>query len=67
MDKEYVKQYFRDWVETESCPWYIQDQYCTDNSKALRPVKATGQANRESKKLPQYEQAKKKEIADLEK
>ena len=32
-NREYVKQYFRDWVETDACPWYVREQYFTDNSK----------------------------------
>jgi hypothetical protein len=54
LDKEYVKQRFRDWVETESCPWYIREQYFTDNSKSLRAVAATGP---ESKKRPPADKA----------
>ena len=51
LEKEYVKQYFRDWVETPSCTWYIRQQYFQDNDRPVRAVTtATGQAY---KKRPQ--------------
>ena len=50
-EKEYVKQSFRKWVETEDCPWYLQQQYFQDNERPVRGVTtATGQAG---KKRPQ--------------
>ena len=46
-----MKQYFRDWVETQDCPRYVQHQYFQDNDHPVRGVTApTGQA---SKKSPQ--------------
>ena len=51
LEKEYVKQYFREWVETEECPWYLRQQYVQDNERPVRGVTtATGQAG---KKRPQ--------------
>ena len=51
LEKEYVKQYFREWVETEDCPWYLRQQYFQDNDRPVRGVTtATGQAG---KKRPQ--------------
>ena len=43
LEKEYVKQYFREWVETEDCPWYLRQQYFQDNDRPVRGVTtATG-------------------------
>ena len=51
LEKEYVKQYFREWVETEDCPWYLRQQYFQDNERPVRGVTtATGQVG---KKRPQ--------------
>ena len=51
LEKEYVKQYFREWVETEDCPWYLRQQYFQDNERPVRGVStATGQVG---KKRPQ--------------
>ena len=51
LEKEYVKQYFREWVDTEDCPWYLRQQYFQDNDRPVRGVTtATGQAD---KKRPQ--------------
>ena len=51
LEKEYVKQYFREWVETEDCPWYLRQQYFQDNERQVRGVStATGQVG---KKRPQ--------------
>ena len=27
LQKEFVKKYFREWVESERCPWYLRQQY----------------------------------------
>ena len=51
LEKEYVKQYFRDWVETQNCPWYIQQQYFQENDRPVRGIIAgTGQASKKSPK-----------------
>ena len=53
-----MKQYFREWVETEDCPWYLRQQYFQDNYRPVRgvtrtatvkllPTTATGQADKE--------------------
>ena len=48
-EKEYVKEYFRKWVESQNCPWYIQQQYFEDNDRPVRGVRAaTGQASNKS-------------------
>ena len=42
-----MKQYFREWVETKDCPWYIRQQYFQDNDRPVRGVTtATGQAGK---------------------
>ena len=42
-----MKQYFRDWVETKGCPWYVRQQYIQDNDRPVRGVTtATGQADK---------------------
>ena len=49
LEKEYVKQYFRDWVETPNCPWYIQQQYFQENDRPVCGIiAATGQASKKS-------------------
>ena len=32
--------FFRTWLETADCPWYVKDQYLNDNSRKLRGVVA---------------------------
>ena len=33
---EFVKDFFRNWVESDRCPWYIQEQYDHDNNRGFR-------------------------------
>ena len=47
LEKEYVKHYFHEWVQTEDCPWFVKEQYFQDNDKPVRGVTtATGQAGK---------------------
>ena len=50
MSDDEVKRFFRDWRVTPQCPWYIQEQYLTENGRrahggagaAERPSKSAG-------------------------
>ena len=33
-----VEDFFRDWVDSARCPWYIQEQYYDDNNLTFRHV-----------------------------
>ena len=47
LEKDYVEQYFRDWVETKDCPWYVRQQYFQDNDRPVPGVTAaTGRADK---------------------
>ena len=40
-------QYFRDWLETAACPWYVREQYFHDNHRPMRGLRtATGQSGK---------------------
>ena len=41
-DPEYVKDFFRNWVESDRCPWYIQEQYDHDNNRTFRQARSAG-------------------------
>ena len=51
LEKEYVKKYFREWVDSPACPWYLRKQYCQDNDRPVRGVKAA--AGHGGKQRPQ--------------
>ena len=40
LEPEYVKDYFRNWVESASCPWHIQEQYDHDNARPFRQARS---------------------------
>ena len=47
LEKEFVTQYFRDWLETSACPWYVREQYLSDNHRPMRGLRtATGQSGK---------------------
>ena len=39
MPDEETQQYFRDWIDTPECPWYVREQYLSETSRPLRPAK----------------------------
>ena len=39
---KYVKDFFRDWVESDRSPWYIQEQYDHDNNRTFRRARSAG-------------------------
>ena len=38
MDDELVKHTFRAWVQGPDAPWYVREQYCSENNRRLRGV-----------------------------
>ena len=40
MEDAAVKEFFRRWVDGPSCPWYVRDQYLSENSRRLRAVRS---------------------------
>lgn len=38
MEDEQVKCKFREWIDSNKAPWYIEDQYIKENKKRLRTV-----------------------------
>ena len=40
LDKDFVMQYFRKWMETAACPWYVREQYLSDNHRPMRALRA---------------------------
>jgi len=38
MEERTVKEYFWQWLETQKCPWYLLDQYLSQNKRGLRGV-----------------------------
>ena len=42
MEENAVREYFRTWIEQPDCPWYIKDQYFSDNGGRLRGVGKDG-------------------------
>ena len=36
MADQQVRDYFRVWVYTSGCPWYVREQYLEDNGKGKR-------------------------------
>ena len=58
-----MKQYFREWVETEDCPWYLRQQYFQDNERPVRGVTtATGQAGKKRSQATAQEGAGTEEL-----
>ena len=51
LEKDLVKQYFRDWVGAKDCPWYVREQYFQHNGSPARGV--TTAAGQKDKKRPQ--------------
>ena len=39
MPETEVQDYFRNWLESPGCPWYVLDQYLAENSSKLRGVR----------------------------
>ena len=38
MEPETIKNFFREWIDKSTCPWYVREQYLSENSRPLRPV-----------------------------
>ena len=41
MDEDAVKETFRAWIEQPDCPWYVKEQWETENNRKLRGVGKT--------------------------
>ena len=37
-----MEDFFRDWVYSARCPWYIQEQYYDDNRATFRQARSAG-------------------------
>ena len=40
MEDAAAKEFFRRWVDGPGCPWYVRDQYLSENSRRLRAVRS---------------------------
>ena len=38
MEDAAVKGYFRTWIEQAKCPWYVKEQYLSENSRLPRCI-----------------------------
>ena len=39
-DPETIKDYFRNWIDSGNCPWYLKEQYDHDNNRKFRQARS---------------------------
>ena len=59
MSDDEVKRVFREWRQRPECPWYVKDQYLSDNGRRAQggagPVGATASTGTVAGALPEAE------------
>ena len=64
MEDAAVKHYLREWIERPECPWYVKEQYLSENSRQLREVGKVSR-HKKGKDEPMSEQVYSEQLKEL--